>query len=154
MGKIEKGDNMTPRHFNVLFLWIGNSARSIMAEAITNRKGFPNFTAFSAGSHPTGRVNPQALKQIETGGMPVEGLRSKSWNEFEKSDGPKITLFLTYATAPLMNRTRSGRVNPWPRGGASRIRQRLLARMIRFNGHISKPTEFLIAGSLCSFLCR
>jgi protein-tyrosine-phosphatase len=54
-----------------------------MAESILNRKGFPSFTAYSAGSHPAGRVNPHALKQIAGGGMPVEGLRSKSWDEFE-----------------------------------------------------------------------
>ncbi len=81
---------MTPRHFNVLFLCAGNSARSIMAEAIMNRKGFPNFTGHSAGSHPLGHVSPQALKEIAGAGMPVEGLRSKSWNEFEQPEAPEI----------------------------------------------------------------
>jgi arsenate reductase len=86
---------MTPRHFNVLFLCIGNSARSIMAEAIMNRKGFPNFTGYSAGSHPTGHVNPQALKQIDSAGLPVEGLRSKSWDEFGKRGAPEIHFVFT-----------------------------------------------------------
>lgn len=86
---------MTPRHFNVLFLCVGNSARSIMAEAIMNRKGFPNFTGYSAGSHPTGYVSPHALKQVSSGGMPVEGLRSKSWDEFGKPDAPEIHFVFT-----------------------------------------------------------
>lgn len=81
---------MPPRHFNVLFLCTGNSARSIMAEAIMNRKGLPNFTGYSAGSHPTGRVNLHALKQIASAGMPAEGLHSKSWDEFGKPDSPEI----------------------------------------------------------------
>lgn len=86
---------MTPRRFNVLFLCTGNSARSIMAEAIMNRKGFPNFTAYSAGSHPSGHVSPHALKEIANAGMPVEGLRSKSWDEFSAPGAPEIHFVFT-----------------------------------------------------------
>lgn len=84
-----------PRHFNVLFLCTGNSARSIMAEAILNRNGFPNFTGYSAGSHPTGRVHPEALRQIAGADMPTEGLRSKSWDEFAKPGAPPIHFVFT-----------------------------------------------------------
>lgn len=82
-------------HFNVLFLCTGNSARSIMAEAIMNRKGAQNFTAFSAGSHPSGQVRPEALYQIEKAGMPVEHLRSKSWDEFAQADAPVMNFVFT-----------------------------------------------------------
>jgi len=86
-----EGDVMpTPRHFNVLFLCTGNSARSVMAEAILNRKGFPNFTGYSAGSNPTGHVHPEALKQIERTGTPTAGLRCKSWDELAAPDAPKM----------------------------------------------------------------
>ncbi len=86
---------MTIRHFNVLFLCTGNSARSIMAEAILNGKGRPQFTGYSAGSHPTGRVHPEALKQIRGADLPAEGLRSKSWDEFGTPGAPEIHFVFT-----------------------------------------------------------
>ena len=82
-------------HYNVLFLCTGNSARSIMAEAILNRKGRPNFRAYSAGSHPTGRVRPEALRQIERAQLPTEGLRSKDWDEFARPGAPQMNFVFT-----------------------------------------------------------
>lgn len=82
-------------HYNVLFLCTGNSARSIMAEAIMNRKGRPNFTAYSAGSYPTGKVRPEALRQLEVAHLPSNGLRSKSWDEFVRPDAPKLDFVFT-----------------------------------------------------------
>lgn len=81
--------------YNVLFLCTGNSARSIMAEAIMNKKGFPNFTAYSAGSHPKETVHPAALRQIETARLSTTGLRSKDWNEFAKPGASKLDFVFT-----------------------------------------------------------
>jgi len=83
------------RHYNVLFLCTANSARSIMAEAILNGKRDPNFTAYSAGSFPSGTVRPEALKQLQLAGLPTEGTRSKSWEEFAKPGAPQMSFVFT-----------------------------------------------------------
>jgi arsenate reductase len=82
-------------HYNVLFLCTGNSARSIMAEAILNFKGKPRFTAYSAGSHPSGSVRAEALKRLEAAHIPMDGLRSKSWEEFSEPEAPKLDFVFT-----------------------------------------------------------
>jgi arsenate reductase len=81
--------------YNVLFLCTGNSARSIMAEAILNKKGKPTFTAYSAGSHPTGHVRPEALRQLEVAHLPTQGLRSKDWSEIAKPGAPELHFVFT-----------------------------------------------------------
>ena len=83
------------REYNVLFLCTGNRARSILAEGILRHKGRPNFRAYSAGSHPSGRVHPQALRQLELAHLPTEGLRSKSWDEFAKPGAPRMDFVFT-----------------------------------------------------------
>jgi arsenate reductase (thioredoxin) len=82
-------------HYNVLFLCTGNSARSIMAEAILNHKGKGTFTAYSAGSHPSGTPRPEALNQIESAGLSTAGLRSKSWDEFAAPGAPHLDFVFT-----------------------------------------------------------
>ena len=80
---------------NVLFLCTGNSARSIMAESILRQVGAGRFRAFSAGSHPAGRVNPFALELLERNRMPTDGLRSKNWGEFAQPGAPKLDFVFT-----------------------------------------------------------
>ena len=82
-------------HYNVLFLCTGNSARSILAEAILNHKARGGFTAYSAGSHPSGTPRPEALHQLESAGISTDGLRSKSWDEFAVPGAPRMDFVFT-----------------------------------------------------------
>jgi len=95
--------------FNILVLCTGNSARSILAEAILNRDGAGRVQAWSAGSNPTGRVNPGALRLLDRRGMQTEGYRSKSWDEFAADGAPKMDLIVTVCASA------AGEVCPfWP----------------------------------------
>lgn len=82
-------------HYNILFLCTGNSARSIMAEGILNHRGKDVFTAYSAGSHPSGTPRPEALAQLQSAGISVEGMRSKSWDEFSAPGAPHLDFVFT-----------------------------------------------------------
>ncbi len=86
---------MTKPQYNVLFLCTGNSARSIMAEALLNNLGKGSFRAFSAGSYPVGRVNPYTLEILEKYGFPTGDLRSKQWDEFSQADSPHLDFVIT-----------------------------------------------------------
>jgi arsenate reductase (thioredoxin) len=83
------------RTFNVLFLCTGNSARSILAEAYLNSIAQGRFHAYSAGSYPTGQVNPLALELLERNRIPTAGLRSKAWDEFAKPGAPQMDIIIT-----------------------------------------------------------
>lgn len=86
---------MPKRPYHVLFLCTGNSARSILAEALINHRGRGGFRGYSAGSHPKGQVHPIALELLEHMQLPTDGLRSKSWDEFAASDAPVMDFVFT-----------------------------------------------------------
>jgi arsenate reductase (thioredoxin) len=83
-----------PPPYNVLFLCTGNSARSILAEALLNHRAKGGFTAYSAGSHPSGTPQPEALKELESAGISTTWLRSKSWDEFAAPVAPRMDFCL------------------------------------------------------------
>lgn len=100
---------MTERVFHVLFLCTGNTARSILAEAILNKDGAGRFKAFSGGSRPKGEVNPLALQVLESFGYPTGGLRSKAWTEFAAPGAPEMDFIFTVCDSA------AGEVCPvWP----------------------------------------
>ena len=86
---------MSERTFNVLFLCTGNSARSVLAEAYLNSIGGNRFRAFSAGSHPSGKVNPHAIELLESNRVSTQGLRSKAWDEFAEPGAPRMDIIIT-----------------------------------------------------------
>lgn len=86
---------MSSKIYNVLFICTGNSARSIMAESLLNSLGHGKFIAYSAGSHPSGKVNPIALELIQSNNLPSENLRSKNWDEFSKPGAPVLDFVIT-----------------------------------------------------------
>jgi protein-tyrosine-phosphatase len=86
---------MAERPFNVLFLCTGNSARSIIAEAILNRLGAGKFRAYSAGSHPKGQVNSHTIQLLQSLNYDTSGFRSKSWNEFARPGAPQLDFMFT-----------------------------------------------------------
>jgi arsenate reductase len=86
---------MTDTSYNVLFLCTGNSARSIMAEVILNQLGRGRFRAYSAGSHPSGSVNPLSIEFLQGAGLSAEGLRSKNWEEFARPGAPQMDFIFT-----------------------------------------------------------
>ena len=100
---------MTEKTYNVLFLCTSNSARSIMAEALVTTMSRGRFHGYSAGSKPDGKVNPFALEHVKKSGYPVENLRSKSWDEFDRPDAPHMDFIITVCDAV------AGEVCPlWP----------------------------------------
>ena len=145
---------MTDPVFNVLFLCTGNSARSIMAESILRKLGAERFNAFSAGSHPKGTVNPLALKTIVAYGLPIEGLRSKNWDEFATPEAPKLDFAFTLCDDAAGETCPAWPGQPMTAHWGIEDRQRSKARISRRNGHSPRRSDICATESQFSLLCQ
>ena len=151
---------MTPldpsKPFNILFLCTGNSARSILAEAIMNKVGQGRFVAHSAGSHPKGEVHPQAIKLLRGLGYATEGFRSKPWDEFAVEGAPDLDFVITvcdnaagevcpiWPGQPISSHLGLAR-SCWCHGFRCRYRsgvRRHLSDVEQPHRHLHKPTDF------------
>jgi len=140
--------------YNVLFLCTRNSARSIMAEAILNHKGKGKFTAYSAGSHPTGQPRPEALRQIESAGLSTAGLRSKSWGEFSGPEVPKLDFVFTVCDNAAKEQCPYWPGRPMTAHWGIADRRQSRALQTKSPAPFVMPSRCLIAESGCSSLCH
>ena len=139
--------------YNVLFLCTGNSARSVMAEAILNRVGAGKFRAYSAGSHPKGQVHPETIRLLQSLGYDTSGFRSKSWSEFADPGAPQLNFVFTVCD------NAAGEACPlWPGQPMTAhwgpIRQRPKARPPKWRSPSRKPTGCSISASAFLLHCR
>jgi len=141
-------------HYNVLFLCTGNSARSIMAEAILNYKGKPTFAAYSAGSHPSGKVRPEALQELERARLPSAGLRSKAWDEFSRAGAPELHFVFTVCDSAAKEVCPIWPGQPMTAHWAFPILQRFRVLQSKSSAPSATLSSFLIGASACSCPCH